>query len=145
MWFSTIVPVSLSVGGLFMIPFWLAGGLVAKTAAIDPFIGLLLTVGQYGYSLESQYFGRTIRKEEGATEELRGANMQVIAYVNGQPQCELKLFSDKGVSSLGIGTTVLPEEMQYIADEINTFLNARSDLPDLIQPPRRSDVEDQMS
>eukprot|EP00542_Grammatophora_oceanica_P011360 CAMPEP_0194036648 /NCGR_PEP_ID=MMETSP0009_2-20130614/9015_1 /TAXON_ID=210454 /ORGANISM="Grammatophora oceanica, Strain CCMP 410" /LENGTH=48 /DNA_ID= /DNA_START= /DNA_END= /DNA_ORIENTATION= len=35
MWFSTIVPVSLSGGGLFMIPFWLAGGIVAKTAAID--------------------------------------------------------------------------------------------------------------
>mmetsp|Transcript_28746 Transcript_28746/g.40328 ORF Transcript_28746/g.40328 Transcript_28746/m.40328 type:complete len:311 (+) Transcript_28746:249-1181(+) len=129
-WFSAILPATFASGGagaLFMLPFWAAGGLVAKTAVVDPFLSGKLTIGQYAWSLESNYIaGTTVKKKEGPTEQLQGCNVELVAIVNGVPQHELRLFSTKkGGISLGIG---LPkEELDYLADEINEFL---SNLPE---------------
>mmetsp|Transcript_11554 Transcript_11554/g.13982 ORF Transcript_11554/g.13982 Transcript_11554/m.13982 type:complete len:315 (+) Transcript_11554:107-1051(+) len=133
-WFSAIVPATLASGGagaLFMLPFWAAGGLVAKTAVVDPFIAGKLTIGQYAWELESTYIaGATIKKKEGPTEQLKGCTVELVAVVNGVPQYELRLFSStKGGISFGIG---LPEEeLDYLAEEINHFL---ANLPEDIEP-----------
>mmetsp|Transcript_16728 Transcript_16728/g.23246 ORF Transcript_16728/g.23246 Transcript_16728/m.23246 type:complete len:315 (-) Transcript_16728:144-1088(-) len=133
-WFSAIVPATLASGGagaLFMLPFWAAGGLVAKTAVVDPFIAGKLTIGQYAWELESTYIaGATIKKKEGPTEQIQGCTVELVAVVNGVPQHELRLFSStKGGISFGMG---LPEEeLDYLAKEINQFL---TNLPEDADP-----------
>lgn len=137
-WFSAIVPATLTAlsGGLFgmalfMVPFWAAGGMVAKQAVVDPFVSSKLTLGEYAWSIEKQYGGSgssgsskngpTIETKEGSTENLQGARVEVSAIVNDVPQFQLCLYSNKqGVVNLGLG---LPEEeLEKVAMEVNEYL-----------------------
>ncbi|CAB9499655.1 expressed unknown protein [Seminavis robusta] len=137
-WFSAIVPATLAAvsGGalgmaLFMVPFWAAGGMVAKQAVVDPFISNTVTIGQYAWSLEQRYGdgskrqGAAIQKQEGATADLQGAKVECPLIVNNVPQYQLNLYSNGyngGVVSLGVG---LPEEeLLKVADEINNYLES---------------------
>ena len=141
-WFSAIVPATLTAlsGGLFgmaifMIPFWAAGGMVAKQAVLDPFVSSKLTLGEYAWSVEKQYGGSsgssgsksgpTMQTKEGSTEDLQGARVEISAIVNDVPQFQLCLYSNKqGVVNLGLG---LPEEeLEKVAMEVNEYLE---DLP----------------
>lgn len=135
-WFSAIVPATLSAlsGGLFgaaliFVPFWAAGGFVAKQAILDPFVSSRLSIGQFAWAVENRYGGKktaaTLSKQDGATEELQGARVECNLIVNDVPQFELCLYSAKGVTKLGLG---LPEEeLQKVATEINDFLQSISD------------------
>jgi len=123
-WFSAIIPATLASGGaslFFMLPFWAAGGMVAKQAAFDPFVSGNLSVGKFAWSVQNQYAGRIINEKEGATEQLRGATAEVVAVVNGVPQAEIKLYADSGMTAFGLGLSI--EELEYLSGEINDHLN----------------------
>ena len=134
-WFSAVVPATLTAlsGGLlgmalFMVPFWAAGGMIAKQAIVDPFISYQLTVGEYAWSIESKYGGGankrapTIKKQDGSTQDLQGAKVEISVVVNDVPQYHLCLYSNKkGVTHLGLGLP--PEELEKVAMEINEYLD----------------------
>lgn len=130
-WFSAIVPATFAGGGvplLFMAPFWLAGGMVAKTGAIDPFVSSTITVGRYAWSLKSTYAGITIKDTEGATEDLGGADAAMPVVVNGVPQWEVRLYGKEG--DVGLGTGLLSEaEVRYLSGEINGHLERLRAMP----------------
>ena len=122
-WFSAIIPATLSGGlamSLFMLPFWASGGLVAKLALYDPFLGGQLTIGQYAWSLKGTWLGLKKKEKDGATDDLRGAVAEISAYVNGAPQAELRLYGSNGMVSLGLGLPL--DELEYLAGEINQYL-----------------------
>lgn len=122
-WFSAIVPATFASGGaslLFMLPFWAAGGMVAKNAVFDPFVSGRLTVGEFYWSVENKYAGRRITQKEGPTEKLRGAKAEVVAIVNEKAQAEIKLFTDSGITAFGLGLNI--NELKYLAGEINSHL-----------------------
>jgi len=131
-WFSVVVPATLSGAGLFMLPFWAAGGLVAKSAVVDPFVATQLSIGQYAWSLKKSYAGQSVKEKDGPTEELRGAIVEMYAVVNGVPQYGLKLYGDKEV--IGFGTGLPEAELQYLADEINEHLRKLRNMPALEAP-----------
>lgn len=122
-WLSAIIPATLSGGlamSLFMLPFWASGGLVAKLAFYDPFLGGQLTIGQYAWSLKGTWLGLKKKEKDGATDALRGAVAEISAYVNGAPQAELRLYGSNGMVSLGLGLPL--DELEYLAGEINQYL-----------------------
>ena len=122
-WFSAIIPATLSGGlamSLFMLPFWASGGLVAKLAFYDPFLGGQLTIGQYAWSLKGTWLGLKKKEKDGATDDLRGAVAEIAAYVNGVAQAELRLYGSQGMVSLGLGLGL--DELEYLAGEINQYL-----------------------
>jgi len=123
-WFSAIIPATFASGGaslLFMLPFWAAGGMVAKNAVFDLFVSGMLQVGKFAWSVENNYARKSINKKEGPTEQLRGATAEIVAVVNGVPQGEIKLYTDKGMTAFGLGLSI--EELEYIAGEINDHLS----------------------
>ena len=128
-WFSAIIPATLAalsgglVASLFLLPFWAAGGMVAKQAVVDPFVSNKLSIGQYAWSVESLYANNKIQKQEGSTEDLQGAKVEVPVVVNNVPQYQLSLYDlRKGVVSLGMGLP--PEELEKVANDINEYLEA---------------------
>ncbi|KAL1530159.1 hypothetical protein AB1Y20_001075 [Prymnesium parvum] len=131
-WFSAVVPATVMSGGvapfLFMLPFWAAGGLVAKSAVLDPFVSSQLSIGQFAWSLRTLAYGDAVLSQrEGATDELRGAQAELVAYVNEIPQYELRLYSEGGMCSFG--STLSVDELEFLADEINQHLEGLRRLP----------------
>lgn len=136
-WFSAIAPATFARGGaplLFLAPFWLAGGMVAKTALYDPFVSSSLSIGRYAWSVERRYLqklGKLIsaKREEGSTEMLGGASVELVIVVNGVPQYEIQLYSFRndgelvrGIASFGRGLDI--EELQYLAGMVNNHLQS---------------------
>eukprot|EP00547_Thalassionema_nitzschioides_P001774 CAMPEP_0194215556 /NCGR_PEP_ID=MMETSP0156-20130528/17453_1 /TAXON_ID=33649 /ORGANISM="Thalassionema nitzschioides, Strain L26-B" /LENGTH=235 /DNA_ID=CAMNT_0038944099 /DNA_START=79 /DNA_END=787 /DNA_ORIENTATION=- len=131
-WFSAIIPATFASGGaslLFMLPFWAAGGLVAKNAIYDPFVAGRISVGQYAWEVENTFAGKTITSKEGPTEQLRGGKAKVVAVVNGIPQAEVKLYTNKGVTAFGLGLSV--EELEYLSSKINDHLDKLRSMPSI--------------
>jgi len=118
-WFSTIVPATAS-GGLFLVPFWLAGGLVAKTAVYDPFISTRLILGKYAWSLDQRYAGRNIRHVEGASEDLGSAQVECSVVENGKPKYIIQLFAGS-VIEFGLGLPL--QELEFLTYTINAHLD----------------------
>jgi hypothetical protein len=123
-WFSSIVPVTLAGGiatGLFMLPFWLAGGFVAKNVLVDPFVGSQLTIGEYAWSLKRSYANKDMKRVEGSTRDLRGAIVECLnVQVNGKLFYEIKLCGNNGTTVFGNGLD--PQELEYLAHVINRHL-----------------------
>lgn len=133
MWFSAIAPATISmVGGglvplLFMTPFWLAGGMVAKLAVYDPFVSSTLSIGKYAWALEKRIFRKlgslTSKKREGATEFLKGASVNLALVVNNVPKYELLLYYVDGEQrdgkSVSFGKGLSLKELEYISGVIN--------------------------
>lgn len=127
MWFSAIAPATLGMlsGGvlpaLFMAPFWLAGGVIAKTAIVDPFVSSKLTIGDFLWTIEKTYFRRigklTSKTKEGSTESLKGSSVEVGLVVNNVPRYELRLFFDGETLSFGSGLSY--DELEYLSKTIN--------------------------
>jgi hypothetical protein len=116
-WFSAITPATLAARGvaslLFMAPFWVAGGAVAKAGVIDPLVQHKLTLGRYAWSLTKELAGQTIQKVERPTERLVRVSVQMIDYVNEVPRYELQLFVSGGsVESYSFGIWVGEENVQ---------------------------------
>ena len=69
-----------------MLPFWIAGGAVAKQTVLDPAKATALSIGEFAWELRQSLVGQlTLSSEGGPTEELEGADVDVAAYVNGVP------------------------------------------------------------
>lgn len=127
MWFSAVAPATLGMlsGGvlpaLFMAPFWLAGGVIAKTAIVDPFVSSKLTIGDFLWTIEKTYFRRigklTSKTREGSTETLKGSSVEVGLVVNNVPRYELRLFFDGETLSFGNGLSY--DELEYLSKTIN--------------------------
>lgn len=124
LWFSSIVPVTLAGGimtGVFMLPFWLAGGFVAKNALVDPFMASQLTIGEYAWSLTRTYASKNVKHVEGSTRDLRGALVERLnVEVNGKSFYQVNLCGKKGVTGFGNGLD--PQELEYLAHVINKHL-----------------------
>ena len=124
LWFSAIAPATFAGGiftAAFLLPFWLAGAAIAKTAVVDPFVNSQLTIGQYAWSLKSNYGNAKIRQVEGSTQDLRGASVEDLRLeVNGKPFYEIKLHGVNGAT--GFGNGLEPEELDYLAYVINNHL-----------------------
>ena len=103
-----------------MSPFWLAGGVVAKNAVYhDPFISSSLSIGQYLWSVEKKYAGSlNTKREEGATESLKGAEMELAMVVINVGLYQLRLFFD-GNGSITFGKGLAVEELEYLSGIIN--------------------------
>merc|ERR1712113_470451 len=107
-WFSVVLPAtraSFSAGAvplLFLLPFWLAGGLVVKQSLVDRAVSTSIRIGQYLWELEKTTAGMTINKTDGDSESLRGAVAEVVGYVNGLPQNELRLYTESKVVRLDV-------------------------------------------
>ena len=125
-WFSAIVPATgsmIATGGasaLFMLPFWLAGGVVAKQTVVDPVKATSLSIGEFAWELQQRAVGLPLSSAAGASNELDGCSVEVAAYVNGVPQHVLRLFSGTQTWSIGDGLTVV--ELEYVAGEVNAHL-----------------------
>ena len=126
-WFSAIVPATgsmIATGGasaLFMLPFWLAGGVVAKQTVVDPVKATSLSIGVFAWELQQTAVGLPLKSFSGASDELDGCRVEVAAYVNGVPQHVLRLFAGTQAWSIGDGLTVV--ELEYIAAEVNAHLD----------------------
>lgn len=128
LWFSAVGPATIGmissggVAALFMVPFWLAGGMVAKSAVVDPFVSSKLSIGDYLWTLEKNYFrtrGKlTSKKQDGPTDSFLGASVEVGMVVNNVPRYELRLFFD-GNSIISFGKGLSFEELEYLAETIN--------------------------
>lgn len=128
LWFSAVAPatVSMLAGGilpaLFMAPFWLAGGVVAKTAVYDPFISSTLSIGQYLWTVEKKYLksvgSLNTKREEGSTESLKGASVELAMVVNNVGRYQLRLFFD-GNDSITFGKGLAVEELEHLSQVIN--------------------------
>lgn len=136
-WFSVISSATISMlsagafpGILLMAPFWLAGGVVAKTAVYDPFISSTFSVGQYLWTLEKKYLSKSVggglntRKKEGPTESLKGAAVELAMVMNGVGRYQLRLFvnNDDNDSSITFGNGLPPEELEYVSRVINDHI-----------------------
>jgi hypothetical protein len=123
-WLSVVGSATLSMAGpgvLFMLPFWAAGAVVAKQAVVDPTSSVSISIGRFGWSVEQKVAGVSIWSRDGQTEELRGAGVEVVAYVNGVPQTALRLYDRSGAISLGVSLS--PDECDSLAEEINRHLD----------------------
>jgi len=132
LWFSAVAPATISMlsagaaaSALFMVPFWLAGGVVAKTAVYDPFISSSLSIGQYLWTLEKKYLKKMgslkATKEEQSTESLKGASVDLAMVVNNVGVYQLRLFFDDN-ASITFGKGMAREELEYISRVIDDHL-----------------------
>lgn len=126
MWFSAIAPATLGMlsGGvlpaLFMAPFWLAGGVIAKTAIVDPFVSSKLTIGDFLWTIEKTYYrriGKLTTTKEGSTDSMKGSSVEVGLVVNNVPRYELRLFFDGETLSFGSGLSY--DELECLSKTIN--------------------------
>ena len=62
-WFSAVAPATFTRGApiLFMLPFWVAGSIVAKTAVLDPFVSSTLTIGRYKTESSNRRFRPSLK------------------------------------------------------------------------------------
>jgi hypothetical protein len=125
-WFSAVLPATFSGLWWFMLPFWAAGAMVAKQGFVDPFVTSKLSIGEYAWSLKTVIgggeHGIKWNEQDGATAELRMVYPEVVAYVNNEPQYELKLLYGQKVIHLPIGKNVSADELQYLVATINGHL-----------------------
>ena len=125
-WFSVVVPATtsmLATGGasaLFMLPFWLAGGTVAKQTILDPARETTLTIGEFAWDLSQRAVGVTLSSADGPSEELDYADVEVAAFVNGVPTYVLRLVAGADVYSIGSGLS--EAELEWLAAEVNAHL-----------------------
>ncbi|GAB4823289.1 hypothetical protein N2152v2_010335 [Parachlorella kessleri] len=139
--------------GLFSIPFWLAGGQLAKSALAGAFKRERLQVGLNSWRFQQQLAllreggsvdweaqegvgrkeakGKTQdgvgRKEaKGKTQDLDGASVEITGYVNGVPQTQLVL--QEGVNRYTLGEGLQPGEQEWLADVINGHLEQNKQL-----------------
>ena len=125
-WFSVVAPATFATGGagaLFMLPFWIAGGAVAKQSLLDPARATSLSIGEFAWELSQTLPGGVVLSQEsGSTEELVGAEVFVALWTNGVPTFALRLGGRAG-ATWSLGSGMPEEELEWIAAEINVQLD----------------------
>lgn len=134
-WFSAVVLSTFAASAtllscLFMLPFWVAGGAVAKQSIVDPRTTTTLKIGEFGWSLVEDFAvpgGRLLqlRSADGPTKALRGATLEWRDGAEGYPRvCELALVSDRA-STWPVGRGASAEELKAVAGALNREVDAR--------------------
>lgn len=112
-------------GGLLMaafsVPFWFAGSSVAKMAFEEVFEASRLELDAYKFSLDITATGLISKNTEGALEDVQGARLVVESTTNGEPNMCLEL--EVGAASVRFGRGLKPIELEYIAAEVNSFID----------------------
>ena len=128
--------------GLFSIPFWMAGATLAKTAIGRQFVYEKLVIGSATWKLEKKlallsrspdrpndvvpnWTEGSKKQQIGYTSDLSSAEISISGYVNGIPQT--KLIIKHGIENLVMGEGLDPVEQQWIASQVNQFLENLSD------------------
>ena len=113
---------------LFMAPFWLAGGLLAKNAFYDPFISSSVSIGRHLWTCESRVLKKSARRVDGPTGNLMGTSVEVKVVINDVPIYQLQM-NRLGDEPIAIGKGLSFEELGYLSALINDhlckFKNAR--------------------
>jgi hypothetical protein len=126
-WFTAITPATFAArsvaGALFMTPFWLAGGVVAKSGIVDPLVKQKLSLGRYSFSVTKEVANQTIQKIERPTSKITGAAVKIESIINDVPRYEIQLFVEDEVYSFGLwnGTDEI-DEAEALLDVINQQL-----------------------
>jgi hypothetical protein len=113
------------VGALFTLPFWIAGASMANKSIVDPATSVRLTVGVYGWSMEKTLAGAKTKTIEGPTWQLEDAVVGADIEVNGKPLTCVQL--DTGAKTYSFGHALSSKEKDWIAMEINEWLELNSD------------------
>lgn len=132
-WFSAIAPATVTAiaggaalsTGLFMLPFWLAGGMVAKQTILDPAKATSLSIGEFAWELKQTVAGATLSKDGGPSEELIGVDVgEELVGAEGEQRTiyALRLGATGGrVWALGAGLDA--GELEWLAAEINAQID----------------------
>jgi hypothetical protein len=120
-WFSAITPATFAARGaaslMFMLPFWIAGGVVAKAGVVDPLVRQKFTLGKYAWSLTKEIAGQTIQKVEKPTERLQGVSVRLLDIINEVPRYELELLMSGESDNYSFGIWA-GEEKKKEAEEL---------------------------
>jgi hypothetical protein len=117
-----------SGGGLLMaafsIPFWLAGKEVASQAFAQIFEAtrLELDAATSAYALAVTATGMRSSEKKGDLLDVRGAAIRADSVTNGRPDYALRL--EIGAEPVTFGRGLQEVELEYVAGEINEFLDA---------------------
>lgn len=117
-----------SGGGLLMaafsIPFWLAGKEVASEAFAQIFEAtrLELDAATSAYALAVTATGMRTSEKTGDLLDVRGAAIRADSVTNGRPDYALRL--EIGAEPVTFGRGLQEVELEYVAGEINEFLDA---------------------
>ena len=88
----------------------------------DPFISSTLSIGQYLWTVEKKYLksvgSLNTKREEGSTESLKGASVELAMVVNNVGRYQLRLFFD-GNDSITFGKGLAVEELEHLSQVIN--------------------------
>eukprot|EP00977_Amphora_coffeiformis_P021360 scaffold9209_cov157-Amphora_coffeaeformis.AAC.3 len=115
-WFSALIPATTTVATLpFLLPFYVAGGMVAKQAIVDPFTSLRVSLGEYAWSIHQTRYGAATSKEltSGATVDVTQAVVVDKSRIDPetrilQSRFELQFIFRNGQKPLTIGN-VFPD------------------------------------
>ena len=117
-WFSAIIPATFAARSiastLFMVPFWIAGGAVAKSGVIDPLIKQKLSLGQYAWTITKEIAGKTIEKVDRPTEYIQNVELQLVDYINEVPRYTIvfKLSNGSHLKDYSFGIWMGPDNIQ---------------------------------
>jgi serine/threonine protein kinase len=117
-----------SGGGLLMaafsIPFWLAGKEVASQAFAQIFEAtrLELDAATSAYALAVTATGMRSSEKKGDLLDVRGVAIRADSVTNGRPDYALRL--EIGAEPVTFGRGLQEVELEYVAGEINEFLDA---------------------
>jgi hypothetical protein len=133
-WFAAVIPATFSTSlgtALFMVPFWAAGGLVAKSSLIDPFTATTLEIGDHAWNICRSVAGRIVWQKWGATADIDRAEAYVALYRDDEPaRYELILHGPNvklfGVTTAGSSSWSLTE-LERLQDTINEHLDRIND------------------
>ena len=119
---------ALASGGaffaLFSIPFWLAGGQMGKSFIDETFESAEISLTDTDFNIVT----RTIGKKEyvndsGSIEDVSGAEVIVESITNGIPNSIISM--EVGAKSYKFGRGLKPVELDFVAGEINDFVDKR--------------------
>lgn len=126
---------------LFSLPFWFAGAQLVKQTFGRQFVRERLEIGLGRWKLQTQLAGLSSgaggnsevdwskgggKSSGGRTDDLVGATMSVLGYINGVPQTQLVL--KQGIESFALAEGLDPLEQEWLAEVINTHLTETAEL-----------------
>lgn len=121
-WTLSALAAGSIIGAAFSLPFWFAGYQVAKDALGGSLTSEHLTIGGRRWKLrrgKQTDEGRN-KSRGGKTADLKGVNVAVTAYVNGEPRTQLELL--EGFQKIPFGTGLGREEQLWLAQRINDHI-----------------------
>lgn len=98
---------------------------MANKSIVDPATSIRLTIGVYGWSMEKTLAGAKTTTIEGPTWQLEDAVVDADMVANGKPLTCVQL--DSGTKTYSFGHALASKEKDWVAREINEWLEQNSD------------------